>query len=90
MLHWSERSERKRHSYCYVMCRLRPRHVPQTVLEQACQLVCGKAGVPKNGPERPLGHVLVIRHRNAAKGGLGVTQYDVAALLTIDHVARPL
>jgi hypothetical protein len=87
MLHWSERSERKRHSHCYRMCRTCTCTRLMSHLQQPQQLVRGKSRVPKDRPQRAFGDLLVVRNRHAAKRLSSLPEHDVAPLLPVDHIA---
>jgi len=54
--------------------------------QEAHQLVRGQTCVPKDRSEGSLRHLLVVRHCDAAKGGLRMPKDDMAPLLPIQDV----
>ena len=72
------------------MCRTRSvtRHVRD--LQQPHQFVCGQPSVPEDRPQRAFGDLLVVRRCHAAKWLSSLSEYDVAPLLSVDHIARLL
>jgi hypothetical protein len=86
----AKRSERKRHTHCYRMCRSCPAGIPGRSLQKFRQLVRGQTDLAEDGSKRALGHLAMIWNCDSSKGRLGVPQDDVAPSLAIHHVARPL
>ena len=71
-------------------CTFLRKEVPDAQLEQGHKSLYGQARFPNNRPQRALGDLLVIRHREAAKWRRMLTENHVAARLVVKLVAELL